>query len=113
MLETSKISHNEENTDKSKRTEMSSDRAAAGGEARNRRYLWWRLRLALTGGAALVLSGKNHPLLPQNERRRTLRTRISERGGLPEVNRLDKKHKARKKAHNSLRRFPRLNTSVV
>lgn len=80
------------------RVEISSDHTRAGSEAR-KHYLWWNIGLALTGGkqAALVLSCKNHPLLPQNERWCMLCTHISESGGLPEVNRLDKKHKVRKK----------------
>lgn len=90
------------------RTEISSDHTTAGSEARKHCYLWWKIWLALTGGkqAVLVLSRTNHPLLPQNERWCTLCTRISECGGLPEVNRLDKKPKVReKKTQQSEARF--------
>lgn len=81
------------------RMEISSDHTTVGSEARKHCYLWWKIWLALTGGkqAVLVLSCKNHPLLPQNERWCMLCTRISECGGLPQVNRLDKKHKVRRK----------------
>lgn len=89
------------------RMEISSDHTTVGSEARKHCYLWWKIWLALTGGkqAVLVLSCKNRPLLPQNGRWCMLCTRISECGGLPEVNRLDKKHKVRKKKQQSEAHF--------
>lgn len=78
---------------------MSSDHTTVGCEARKHCYLWWKIWLALTGGeqAVPVLSCKNHALFPQNEHWCMLCTCISECGGLPEVNRLDKKQSKRKK----------------
>lgn len=81
------------------RKEISSEHTTVGSKARKHCYLWWKIWFALTEGkqAVLVLSCRNHPLLPQNEHWCMRCTRISECGGLPEVSRLDKKHKARRK----------------
>lgn len=75
--------------------EISSDHTTVGSEARKQCYLCWKIWFALTEGeqAVFVPSRNNHPLLPQNKHWCMLCTHISESGGLPEVNRLDKQHK--------------------
>lgn len=79
------------------RMEISSYQTTVGSEARKHCYLCWKIWFASTEGepAVFVLSCKNHPLLPQNKHWCMLYTHISQSGGLPEVNRLDKKHKVK------------------
>lgn len=88
---------NEEKPILAVRMAISCDQTPVGSEARKHCYLCWKIWFASTEGepAVFVLSCKNHLLLPQNKHWCMLCTHISESGGLPEVNRLDKKHKVK------------------
>lgn len=88
---------NEEKPIHAMRMEIGYDHTTVGSETRKHCYLCRKIWFAFTEGeqAVFVLSCKNHPLLPQNKHWCMLCTHISESGGLPEVNRLDKKHKVK------------------